>query len=228
MAIESIKISFGTKRFDAIICLDTKLPEKSIFAQFPEIPILAADGAAIKLAEMDLIPDFIVGDLDTFYSSPISASIADKTKIIKEPEQDSNDFEKVLRFAKTKKFNTLLIFGFHGGELEHTLNNWSVFMRFAREMNLCIYDEKRYGIPVFNSFSIELKKGEMISLIPQPKAVLTTKGLAWELDNEILELGEREGARNIASQGTIEIKIYDGSLLIFVDERIPFSPSFKL
>ncbi len=222
------KITFGKKRFDAIICLDTKLPGKPIFSKFPEIPLLAADGAAIKLIKMDIMPDFVVGDLDTFYTNPLSASISDKSKIIKETEQETNDFEKVLRFAKKKGFNKLLVFGFHGGELEHTLNNWSVLMRFAREMNLCIYDKKRYGIPVFNSFTMDLKKGELVSLLPQQRTLLSTKGLKWELKNEILELGRREGARNIAVTGNFGITIHEGSLLLFIDERFPYAPDFEV
>jgi thiamine pyrophosphokinase len=79
------------------------------------------------------------------------------------------------------------------------------------------------------SISIRMKTGinETISLIPQPIAFLKTKNLQWELNNEALELGVREGARNRAISDEIEIKIISGEILLFVNARLPFAPLFE-
>ena len=217
------EIEFGTKLFDALICLDANLPSNDFYTQFDNIPILAADGAAIRLYEIGISADYIVGDLDTFYGNPLSKNIKEGT-ISHKPDQESNDFEKILVFAREKGFETLLITGFHGGELEHTLNNWSVFKRYADLLNLCIFDKGRYGIPMSESFSLKTLPGEIISLIPQAEAVVSTKNLKWKLENEKLELGFREGARNRAAAGSISVEIHSGSLLVFCDERTPYAP----
>ena len=86
---------------------------------------------------------------------------------------------------------------------------------------MCIRD--RYGIPLYNSVKVELKENEIVSLIPQTKAKLSTDGLVWELDNETLELGVREGARNLTFKKEISIEIHKGSILLFIDSRFPKS-----
>ena len=217
------KIVFEKNIFDAIICLDADIPDPSFFHELRDLPVFAADGAGVRLNKLDIEPDYIVGDLDTFDKSRLAGKNISST-VIRMPDQETNDFEKTLKFAQSKQNETLLIVGIHGGVLEHTLNNWSVFMRYAKMMDLCIYDKGRYGIPAFDSISMDLKQNEIISLIPQPKAVLTTHGLKWELNNENIELGYREGARNIAINGEVNIEIHSGSLLIFIDSRLPYAP----
>jgi len=95
-------------------------------------------------------------------------------------------------------------------------------------MNLCIYDEERYGIPVHNSINFDTKKDEIISIIPQYIAKLTTKGLQWKLENETLEFGIREGFRNRAKVDYIEIILHSGEYLLFMDNRLPKMPVFEM
>lgn len=217
------KINFDTN-FDCVICLNTSLPEIEIFEKLAGIPIIAADGAAHRLNALNITPDYIIGDLDSFKINEYKGYISED-RIIHLPDQNTNDFEKILVFAKNSGWNNIIILGFHGGELEHTFNNWSVLMKFVKPLNLCIYDKSRYGIPVNFSLIMPTKLNEIISLIPQPYAKLKTKGLEWQLENEFLALGLREGARNRANKPGIMIQLTDGELLLFCDDRLPYAPS---
>jgi thiamine pyrophosphokinase len=221
--MEYFEISFEDAFFDAILCLDTNLPDKETFLKLGKLPIIAADGAAIRLLKMGIVPNVIIGDLDTYYKHPLSQQIS-YSKIIQIKEQETNDFEKALKYAVENKFEKILIFGFHGGELEHTLNNWSVLKRYMGKLELCIYEDGRYAIPIDFSISLNVLKDEIISLIPQPKALITTKNLFWELNHEVLELGIRDGARNKAVSDEIFIEIHEGELLLFINARLPFAP----
>lgn len=219
------ELKFSNWFFDCIVALDGNLPLNKLIKSLGSIPILAADGAAISLFKKNIKVDYVIGDLDTFWSSPLSSSF-EKEKIIHLPSQEVNDFEKTLNFADSLNYKNLLIIGFHGGELEHTLNNWSVLKKYLRKLNLCLLDRNRYGIPLSKSCSFYAFQNEMISLIPQPKARLSTVNLKWKLTNETLELGTREGARNIAISEKVTIKIHSGELLLFLDSRMPFAPEF--
>lgn len=219
-------LKFGTKFYDSVLCLDGDLPDIEFFNNFQNVEIIAADGAGLKLLKMGIKPNIIIGDLDTFYKNPISYSLPD-TLIIQIPEQETNDFEKALNYIIDFGFNDVLIVGFHGGELEHTLNNWSVFRKFASRLNICIYDSGRYAIQINKPIVFNCKINETISLVPQPKVKLSTKGLQWELTNEILELGVREGIRNVALRDNIQINIIEGELLLFIDARIPYCPEWN-
>lgn len=211
--------------FDAIVCLDGALPGENVFKTFANVQMIAADGAAIQLLKKGVVPGTIVGDLDTFtkYAQPGDFP---HSEIIHLPEQETNDFEKALAVALERGFKNILLLGFHGGELEHTLNNWSVLKRFSKLLNICLFDENRYGIPLFKSIELDVFKNEMISLIPQTKVEITTENLAWPLLKEELELGVRDGARNRAVAEKIVLKIHSGEMLLFIDARLPFAPEF--
>ncbi|MFH1050886.1 MAG: thiamine diphosphokinase [bacterium] len=211
-----------TDKFDAITCLDGMLPDAEFFQDFLKIPIFSADGAVIKLIKMKIGYEKVIGDMDTLQKNGFYDSIQ-LNKIVYLPDQETNDFEKTLDYVHKQKYRNILITGIHGGELEHSLNNWSVLMKYMFKLNICIYDKGRYAIPVSQSFTLPTFPGETIGLIPQPKAVLSTRGFKWELDKEILELGVREGARNIAMGYEVEVDIIEGSLLLFLDARIPYA-----
>jgi len=221
------KCNFNKLKFDAVICLKGNIPNSDFFDKFTDIPLYAADGAADLLFDNGVIPDFIIGDLDS-YSFRNDLNLSGKSKIINEPDQETNDFEKILLFTIGQNLANLLIIGFHGGDLEHTLNNWSVYKKFADKLNLCIYDNGRYGIPLFCTTSITTEQNEIVSLIPQPACIISTHNLKWILKKELLELGIREGARNVSLGQEIKIEIHEGSLLCFINHRLPFAPEFKL
>jgi thiamine pyrophosphokinase len=216
------KIDTISYSFDAIVCLNANIPDISVFERMSGIPILAADGAAELMLGIGIMPNAIIGDLDSFKNIEGRSDIS--SEIVKIEDQDTTDFEKCLNYATAKGYRNILILGFHGGDLEHTLNNWSVFMRYGRVLNLCILDRSRYGIALFDSILLETSAEEIISLIPQPYSLLTTENLKWELSGEPLALGVREGARNMAMDESIAISIHDGSIMLFFDERLPNCP----
>ena len=213
-------------RFDAIVVLKADLPEKRFFEKFQGIPVFAADGAALKLDAIGVIPDKIVGDMDSLREGNFDNKFQDH-KLVYDPDQNSNDFEKTLKYCELNELNKILVVGIHGGEYEHSINNWSVFTKFSRKLELVIYDERRYGISIFDDTRIETSENEIISIIPNGRAELSTKNLRWELINEYLTLGEREGARNRALENHIEIFVHFGSILLFIDARLPYAPKKK-
>jgi thiamine pyrophosphokinase len=220
------RISFPTGRhFSAVVCLNANLPEKFIFDMVSDLPLLVADGAANNVLSLGIEPTLVIGDMDSFLNDYRLKLPSNKLLIV--PDQETNDFEKILLFCLRKKYRDILIFGFHGGELEHTLNNWSVLKKYSRRLNMCIYDKNRYAIPLHESVELNVNIGEIISLIPQPKVRLRTHNLEWELNDEILELGYREGARNVATGEHLRLEILDGELLLFINHRLPIAPIFS-
>jgi thiamine pyrophosphokinase len=219
------QIKFGNIKFDAIICLNASLPEVEVFRHFNAIPIIAADGSAEALFKLNIIPDLIIGDMDSLDVSSIPPDF-DNSHIKIIADQDTNDFEKILTFCLKNNWNNLLITGIHGGELEHTLNNLSVYKKFNHSLNLCIFDFDRYGIMIDFSIELDTKIEETISLIPFPSVNIKTSNLKWSLNDEDLLLGRREGARNKALDDNIQLDINSGELFVFFNPRLPFAPEF--
>lgn len=219
------KILSFNKKFDYIICLNGILPKNDFFEIVKEIEIVAADGAANQLFEMDVNPDIIIGDMDSI--NEVKFGHNDKqVQIIKIDDQDTNDFEKILIWCNKNGRTNLLITGIHGGDMEHTLNNWSVFSRYSKIMNLCIYENNRYGISISHSFEYQSYKGELLSLIPQTSSKISSENLKWELLSDELIFGNREGARNMSISDKIRLEIISGSILFFFDSKLPLCPNF--
>ena len=208
-----------SESIDAIVVLNGTLPELAVLETFSSFPFIAADGAANTLVSAGVIPDILVGDLDSVREDVVEA-VRTHGMVIADPDQDSNDFEKALRVAATSLWRNVLVVGIHGGELEHTLNNWSVLMRHGRAMRIFALDGNRLGFPVYDVFSYEADHNEIISISPQPLARVTTSGLKWSLTDEVLELGSREGARNRATDSSVSITVHEGSVLVFVSSRL--------
>ncbi len=212
---------------DVILCLNGVLPENNIFLQLGSIPIIAADGAAAQLRSKGFLPNYIIGDLDSL-AHEIDHWRNLKDIVIEEVrDQSSTDFEKALEHIRRQKYSAPIICGLHGGELDHTLNNWSILMRYGKGMPLAVYDAGKIAIPVYRSIIVDSVKGEMISLIPQPTVSLTTEGLEWNLRREELSLGIREGARNRAMNNQITLEIHSGAMLVFQKSLLPYIPQIK-
>lgn len=206
-------------QLDAVIILNGTLPSIGVLEQFSSVPFIAADGAANALIEVGVIPDILVGDLDSVRPDVVE-TVRLHGMVIAEPDQEFNDFEKALRVAATSLWRNVLVLGIHGGELEHTLNNWSVLMRHGRTMRILALDGARIGLPVYDVFTYGAEHDEIVSIIPQPQARITTTGLKWPLADEVLALGSREGARNRATETSVTITVHDGSALVFVSSRL--------
>ncbi|MCX6140780.1 MAG: thiamine diphosphokinase [Candidatus Kapabacteria bacterium] len=218
-----IELKHTSTPFDAVICLNGAIPPAEQFEMVMDRPLIAADGAAESLYHLGIVPEFVVGDFDSLSTDALSL-LRDSSELVVDVNQETNDFEKALLFAQSMVWDRVLVLGIHGGDLEHTLNNWSVMMRFGRIMNLVALDRERYGIPVYDSFTYAASPNELLSLIPQPHARISTKGLQWGLVDELLELGTREGARNRAGSGAVEVHIHSGALFFFCDAVFPLAP----
>ncbi|TAE25946.1 MAG: thiamine diphosphokinase [Candidatus Kapaibacterium sp.] len=223
-------MSFKTIQFvlpDVIICLNGTVPEKVFFERMIPIPIAAADGAAKKLRERGITPSYIVGDLDSIFEE-LNFWREQKGIIIHEvSDQNSTDYEKTIAFVRERGSKNILVCGLHGGDLDHTLNNWSITKRESastQALNLAIFDNGKTAFSVRESIQFDAGADDMISLIPQPKVRLTTSGLEWNLNNEELELGRREGARNRATAPKVRLEIHAGELFLFLKANLPYMP----
>lgn len=204
---------------DVVIVLNGDVPEPSFFNRMT-LPLICADGAVWKFIDRFKKPTTIVGDLDSFFENEHSRQFKlyfPNAELVKISDQDTNDFEKALLLVIERGYKNVLICGFNGGDTEHSLNNWSVFARYSNAIDLALYDKGRLAIMVKNISEFQCYPREIISIIPQPYAVITTKGLEWELNNEELRFGVREGARNRAIASHITIQVHEGNAIVFVE-----------
>lgn len=216
------KIYFSDNFYEVAIFLDGDLPNFDKLQELIKTKKIAADGAANRMIKANFLPDLIIGDMDSLDSA------INNIEIIKDSDQNTNDFEKILIYLIKNNYKKVIVLGLHGGILEHTLNNISIFLKYESFFDsFIIYDKDRYGIFIDQSIEIALKKDEIISIIPNPECNIKTEGLVWELNDEFLELGKREGARNKCKSDKINIWLNNGSYFLFFESRFPEVVEFR-
>jgi len=200
-----------------IILANGKSPKKSILSFFQRkgySTLICADGGANSALKMGMLPDVIVGDLDSI--SPIALKkFKLVSKIIKLRRQNDTDVEKCLKYAISKKFGEVLLVGVTGNRLDHTFCNIGIVLKFFNQIKISLIAESSCLRSYTGNVELKTLPGETISLYGiSPKTRITSNGLKYELKNVSLPFGKRESTSNIAKKNLVKLKI--SSCVVFV------------
>ncbi len=198
-----------------ILCDGRKPPKKQFIASVNKSSMfIAADGGANIANKLNIKPDVIIGDFDSY--KPVDQG---GVTIIRDTDQETNDLEKALNYILGQHINRVEIYGAFGQRLDHTLKNLSVLKRYNDKFRKIVFIDK-YGVSFLlpPHYSARLPVGTTISLYPLKGLVegIRTKGLEFPLDSETLEIGKRDGTSNRTLEDQIEIIHESGDLLIFI------------
>lgn len=199
-----------------LLVLDGSLPSPDRVQALAEQVglVVAADGAAERIAALGVDPDVVIGDFDTVSESFLEER-KDEIEIVRDTGQEKYDGEKGLRYLVTNGSDEIIVLGAGGGMVDHVLNNFSILTRYAAEVTIRTMDDRCTGYFVTDRIAIETKQGERISIIPMPGAQVETKGLEWELDGSVLAWSVREGASNRATGSEVSIAVRNGTVILF-------------
>lgn len=198
-----------------VLCEGRKPLRRHISAAVNESDLfIAADGGANTARELHLHPDVIIGDLDSY-----KPSRNDRSQVIKNNDQETNDLEKALSYALGRGASSVRVFGAIGKRLDHTLKNLSVLKQFQQQFSSLKFIDT-YG-EIFllpGLYRATLPLGTTISLFPLSGSVeeISTKGLKYPLNNESLQNGVRDGSSNETVNEEIVITHRKGDLLLFI------------
>lgn len=178
--------------------------------------MIAADGASDFLYKHKLIPDYIIGDLDSVSPETLASLQKEKVIVKKIAEQEHNDFEKCIMFALYKEWKKITVIGYGGKRIDHTINNFSILKKYYNKCDIRFIDDEFEIFVIDRPIQFSCQPDNVISLQGFPKAEgINTSGLQYELNNVTLEYGVKEGALNKAVKDTVKISMRDGVLLVF-------------
>lgn len=173
---------------------------------------IAVDGAYLYMKKQGIRVDYIIGDLDSLSPKNIK-----NIHVLHISEQNSTDMEKALNFIYSQGYTTVDVYGASGLEQDHFLGNLHVAYKFFTKIKITFFDEFHSYFFLPKRAKISTHKGQLISLMPFPKADgIYTSGLLYALNMEELNFGSRIGIRNRAIEDEIEISFKNGSMLIFI------------
>lgn len=202
----------------AVLFCNGAIPPERIVRKFitGDPFLICADGGANALLPLGLVPDVIIGDLDSIRRRVLDACRRRGTRIVRLARQSDTDLEKALLFLLEQGRRRVIVFGATGRYSDHTLGNLSILRRYAASMRILLVDADFVIETVRGEIRFPARPGERISLLPFPSASgITTSGLLYALRNERLSFGVREGTCNKAVARHVRISITRGALLLF-------------
>jgi len=175
-----------------------------------------------KLSDNFIIPDYIVGDLDSIEEKVLNY-FKDTETIFKKfnSEKDETDTELGILLCNSLKCKTIDIIGALGGRIDHTISNINILC-YMKNLRICgrIIAEKEIIYIIENeSINLSLKSGSIISIIPIKNDSLgvTLKGFKYNLDNYDIRFSSPIGISNVAKNENCFIEVKKGSLLIVLN-----------
>ncbi len=180
--------------------------------------LIAADGGVDHLLALDLMPDVIIGDLDSTADEIIDELQEAGVKLVVWPEtKDESDLELALQYAMSHYDQEIIVLGALGGRLDQLLAN--VFLLMApflagRPVKLVDGFQTAWLLGEGEN-QIRGRQGDLVSLLPLggDVQIKRTTELAWSLADEALVQGLSRGISNRMTAEEATVTVEDGTLL---------------
>jgi len=155
--------------------------------------IIAVDGSANKLFDLEIIPDVIIGDLDSLQN------IKNKNiDLVETSDQNKTDFRKTLEWCIEKKILNISIFGISGESEDHLLGNYYTLADFGEKISWKAFTDFSVISPCFGNKKFESFKGQKVSLFSMKgSSVVNSENLEYPLKSYNLKPSD-EAVRNIS------------------------------
>ncbi len=178
--------------------------------------IICADGGMRHARHYGILPDIVIGDLDSAkFSIPESVP-----KMVYPPEKDETDCALCLDYAISQGCKEVLILGAMGGRLDHEYSvyplllyglNRGVRVTTANSQNIIFMENKPFTVPRRNDW--------YISFFPYGGDVegFTVKGLKYKAENLLLTCDKAQASSNTftdAPEGSVSFT--SGNLLVIL------------
>ncbi len=192
------------------------LPEPKAIIM-PDDLLIAADGGASHFMAMGILPNVLIGDLDSIHSDDLNELRTAGAKIIQYPSgKDQTDLELALELAVDRGAEEILVFGALGARWDMSIAN--ILLLTLPEFSGVKFIEGNQEITLLRGSDKQIfhgKKGDTLSLIALDNEVkgITLSGLEYPLKDGILRLGSTRGISNVFIENSATVFLKHGLLL---------------
>jgi thiamine pyrophosphokinase len=179
--------------------------------------IICADGGTRHAYHMNIIPNIIIGDMDSSKDEYVEYYSSKEVPFIKySSDKDKTDTHICLEYAM-EKCDEILLLGATGTRLDHTLGNVSILKLAAdKGKTACIIDENNEVYVVKDGIRLEGNKGDIVSLLPLSSKVegINLEGVLYPLQNAVMEIGNPYGVSNKFEETVVVLTIATGYMIV--------------
>ena len=168
--------------------------------RFKSWPVLAADGGLNAAINAGLLPQIVIGDMDSLTDlDQLSVSI----RQIRLSGQDDTDFEKCLRLIEAP---LIVGVGFLDGRFDHSLAALDAMARLDHDRPVLLAGSYDVVLRLRGDIKLLIDRGSRVSIWPLGcQHFIRSEGLDWPLDNLTMQVGHRTGTSNRTNAKTISI-----------------------
>jgi thiamine pyrophosphokinase len=206
-----------SNKYSVILC-DGKFPEHRTPLELLNRAdkIICCDGATVKLLQYGLEPYSIVGDMDSLPDSLINKY---SDRVFFDPDQETNDQTKAVRWCHERNINPLIILGATGLREDHTIGNIALTTDYAEFIDVMMVTDTGIFIPLNKTKTFRCRKGRQISIFAvTPDTKITTKNLKYEITERRLT-NWNQGTLNETIADSFSIIIDHGKLIIYMEHE---------
>jgi thiamine pyrophosphokinase len=184
--------------------------------------VIAADSGVDSALALGIIPDIVVGDLDSVSTEGLALVREWDREIIEMPtDKDVTDTEVALQVAVTRDMHEIVVLSPGGGRLDHA--HGVITALFHPQLARC-----RVQAVIGKAHVHVLHGGDDVSVSRPRTPVLamhamngiargvTTRGLRWNLDNHDLEPWVSRGVSNEVVDEMAHVTLGDGALMVML------------
>lgn len=179
--------------------------------------ILCANGGTVAVLELDLLPDLVIGDLDSLDQKERSLLAERGVPVSRYPaEKDYSDLELALMHALDNGAAEIMILGAGGGRPDQFFANLMLLnLPLQRKIPAVMVNEEAEIRLVDRELTLNGEVGEVVSLLPvsAEATVIKTEGLQFPLRGETLSFSSTRGLSNVLKESQAKISLGKGLLL---------------
>ena len=183
--------------------------------------LICADGGANHAALSGRLPDLLIGDLDSITPEILKQCENAGCVIERFPcEKDETDLELALCRAEEQAHfvgeRDIWLYGATGKRIDHLLGNVALMLAYARKgYRIHLVDPEHEMWILQGRESIKRSRGQELSLIAlSEKAVVTTEGLYYPLQQGVLLQDSPRGMSNVFLGEEAVIQVHSGWVLV--------------
>ena len=210
------------KKSHALIVIGGDRPDSRALAHIPsDATVICADSGLDHALALGLMPTVFLGDMDSVSPGALANSQSETWTVISyDPLKDQTDTELALQYASSQGYENITLLWGSGDRIDHVLGVLAALSHesLSNVQNLVAWigADRVEILHAPRSYNDQVLIGTTVSLMPLGPSVagVTTTGLQWNLNHELLAPQSARGVSNIAVLSDINIDIDTGVLAL--------------
>lgn len=188
------------------------VPKRDLRLALARAPVaVAADGGADRLLSAGVMPQAVIGDMDSISAGARAAVPANRLHLI--AEQATTDFDKALRSVGAP---LVLALGFAGGRSDHGLAALNTLVRHAGRACLILGPRDVTFAAPPGEVSLTLRPGDVLSLFPLAQVAGDSRGLHWPIAGLAFAPDGFIGTSNRVAEPQVRLRFDTAGMLVIL------------